>query len=173
MSYTAIAIFSLTVVMISTQVVSCEAAGGQGRASADGQRVVFHPADTPEEQRFALEQLVRHFEDEDPSTWPSALEAGRIKLAEADLNDDGIPERFVMADVNDWCGSAGCKSLLLQKRSGQWYLMGNPTLPEQATLVLKQKKFGYHKLYTGHGISTFKKGKTFEILDLETGEIIR
>ena len=53
--------------------------------------------------------------------------------------------------------------------------MGSPSLPEEAeaTFVLEDKRFGYHKLHTGHGISTFKDGETFEILDLETGEVIR
>ena len=38
---------------------------------------------------------------------------------------------------------------------------------------MTEKRFGYHKLYTGDDIYTFRNGKTYEILSLEDGRIIR
>ena len=38
---------------------------------------------------------------------------------------------------------------------------------------MQEKRFGYHKVFTGDGIYTFRDGKTYEILDVETGQITR
>lgn len=55
-------------------------------------RLTFRAPTTTEEQQFAFAQLRRHVENEEPSVWRTALSNGWIKLAEADLNDDGVPE---------------------------------------------------------------------------------
>lgn len=167
--------FSTLRIVILCLMVSSKVLGGKDKVHPNREQVIFHTVTIPGEQRFALEQLTQNFEDEDPAIWPVALKAGQIKLAEADLNDDGVTERFIMAGISDWCGSVGCRTLLVQKIHGRWQLMGSPSLPEEAeaTFVLEDKRFGYHKLHTGHGISTFKDGETFEILDLETGEVIQ
>ena len=96
-----------------------------------------------------------------------------IDLAEADLNDDGIAERFIMPHMTDWCGTAGCRTLLMLERNGRWQLMGDPHLREEWTFILADKKYGYRELYTGDSIITFRNGRTFEIIDFELGEIIR
>jgi hypothetical protein len=53
------------------------------------------------------------------------------------------------------------------------YLWIGPVFSEEATIVMPEEKFGYHKLYTGEDIYTFRNGKTYEILDTETGTITR
>jgi hypothetical protein len=50
--------------------------------------------------------------------------------------------------------------------------MDNPYFSE-ITIVMEEKRFGYHKLYTADRIYTFRNGKTYEILSLEDGHITR
>ena len=52
-------------------------------------------------------------------------------------------------------------------------LMEMPVFSEEATIVMPEKRFGYHKLYTGDCIYTFRDGETYEMFDLEDGSIIR
>jgi len=41
-----------------------------------------------------------------------------VRLAKADINDDGVPERFYLLDDPGWCGSAGCRVFIVQSRDG-------------------------------------------------------
>ena len=41
------------------------------------------------------------------------------------------------------------------------------------TMIMTEKKFSYHKLYTADRLYTFRNGKTYEILDVKTGQITR
>lgn len=69
------------------------------------------------------------------------------------------------------CGSIGCDGLLLKKRRGQWTVMASLFISEEATIVMNDKRFGYHKLYTGDSIYTFRNGKTYDIQDTQDGSI--
>jgi len=41
-----------------------------------------------------------------------------VRLAKADINDDGVPERFYLLKDPGWCGSAGCTVFIVQGRGG-------------------------------------------------------
>jgi len=41
-----------------------------------------------------------------------------VRLAKADINDDGVPERFYLLEDPGWCGSAGCIVFIVQDRGG-------------------------------------------------------
>ncbi len=68
-----------------------------------------------------------------------------------------------MVERSGWCESIGCRGLLLQNRQGRWVFVDKPYISEEATIVMPEKRFGYHKLYSGDCIYTFRNGKTYEI----------
>lgn len=78
--------------VVVCQLVHSQSAQAQNEPLPDGTRLTFRAPTTTEEQQFAFAQLRRHVENEEPSVWRTALSNGWIKLAEADLNDDGVPE---------------------------------------------------------------------------------
>ncbi len=51
--------------------------------------------------------------------------------------------------------------------------MDKPNFPGDHVVVMQEKRFGYHKVFTGDDIYTFRDGKTYEILEVETGQITR
>lgn len=148
-------------------------------AIADGERlnhgktISFRNVSTQQEKQFAEEQIITHFRDESGPLFEGSISEWKLTLAEADLNDDGIPEKLVMINESYWCGSAGCQGLLLRKEGLQWSLITRPTISEERTVLLSEKMFGYHKLYTGGAVYTFKNGNVHQILDLDTNEVIK
>ena len=141
----------------------------------DGKEVNFRHLETQEERRFALEQLMRYAETPTSMNWPTAIKNGRIDIAEADLTDDGVPVRFIMEGIGEYCGSAGCETLLLHLDNGEWKKIVSGTMGY--ICVLNEKTNGWHRLYDGHGIITFKEnGEEDDYIGLDedtTTKIIR
>lgn len=132
-----------------------------------GKIISFHNASTPEERRFAEEQIITYFGDESEPLREDEVSGWKLKLAEADLDEDGIPEKFVMIDENYWCGSAGCQGLILRKDGSQWFLVGRPTISAEKTVLVNDRKGGYQKIYTGNYIYVFKNAKIHHVIDLD------
>lgn len=151
----------------------CQAASAANRTVPVGVPVYFQTVHAPEDVKFAREQLIRYLGVVPPMEWDRTLQSGQVKIARADLDDDGSHEIFIMVENSLWCGSVGCTGILLHKRKGNWDIMDQPNFPGDRVVVMQEKRFGYHKLFTGDGIYTFRNGKTYEILDVETRTITR
>ena len=78
----------------------------------------------------ALRAFARHY-IESAAYWPDLQSyqspKGRgfsldrdIAIGEADLNDDGVPERFLTVDNPLFCGASGCTTYVLQKSGRNW-----------------------------------------------------
>ena len=165
-TYKIVAILSVMILPIS------RSTGAFSKYYPPGSIVHFKTVTAPEDVEFARKYVGRYFEGEEPAAWDRAIRDGEIKIARADLDDDGVPEVFIKLGTSMWCGSSGCQGLLLQNRRGCWELVDKPTISEEATIIMTEKRFGYHKLHTGDDIYTFR-GKTYEILSLEDGRIVR
>lgn len=148
---------TISMILISTYAL--------GKDYPPGSIVHFKTVTTPADIQFARTYLRKYFEAEKPVAWVRAIREGEISIARTDLDDDGIQEVFIMLGTAMWCGSRGCQGLLLQNRRGKWELIDRPTISEEATIVMPEKQFGYHKLYTGEDIYTFRNGK--DIPDLK------
>lgn len=46
-----------------------------------------------------------------------------------DLNQDGVPEIFLQLGLGAFCGTAGCETILLQRRNGVWQEVSNLFTP--------------------------------------------
>jgi hypothetical protein len=46
-----------------------------------------------------------------------------VVLGKGDVDDDGIDERFYILNDPGWCGSRGCKFLVVQKRADKWNVL--------------------------------------------------
>jgi hypothetical protein len=146
-------------------------ADGSQESSPAGMPLEFVTVNTPEDIRFARLKLIRHLGVVQPAEWDRALRAGDVKIAKADLNDDGVPEIFIMIENSLWCGSIGCRGIIVQRIGEHWKEVGSPYFSD--AIVMTERIYGYHKLFTGDAIYTFRDGKTYEILDVETGQITR
>lgn len=157
----------------------------------DGDEIPFHVVTSPEEKKFALQALLNdaymsgderlekqpdgEYKSLKPRIfWPRAVERGDIRWGEADLDGDGVNERFIMAEVGELCGNdAGCETVILRKGKNGWKNVATTQLHEHGTYVLHETRFGWHRLYASLSIISFKNGRSFESEDLETGEITR
>lgn len=43
-----------------------------------------------------------------------------VKVGKGDIDDDGIEERFYIFNDPIWCGSSGCRIVILQKQGSAW-----------------------------------------------------
>lgn len=70
-----------------------------------------------------------------------------ILLGKADVNDDGIPERFYLFEDTDWCGSAGCMILIVGSGGHGPRLLCSVDGDEGGVLVTDRVTIhGYHEL---------------------------
>ena len=160
-------------VLVLTIFLLSQSANSADRSVPPGVPVYFVTVKAPEDVKFAREHLIKYLGVVGPAEWDRVLGSGQVKIARADLNDDGSQEVFIMAENSLWCGSIGCTGILLQKRRDCWDIMDKPNFPGDRVVVLQEKRFGYHKIFTGDDIYIFRNGKTYEILSLEDGHVTR
>lgn len=43
-----------------------------------------------------------------------------VQVGKGDIDDDGIEERFYIFDDPIWCGSSGCRIIILRKQAAAW-----------------------------------------------------
>lgn len=121
--------------------------------------------------QFARKYLIRYMEGVKPAERDRALQAGEVEIARGDLNDDGVPEVFLVGGNTLWWGSIGCRGVILQRGDGDWKEVGRPYF--SGAVVMKEKMYAYHKLFTGDAIYTFRNGEIYKILELEPRQITR
>jgi hypothetical protein len=88
-------------------------------------------------QQTSLRQFLRNF-DKSRST--------RYIAAFADINDDGIAEAIVYLMGKEWCGSAGCNTLILSRNGNSWKLISKITITRPPIRVLHRKTNGWHDI---------------------------
>lgn len=144
---------------------------GFGGSLPPGTQLEFKTVTRPQDVQFARKYLIRYMEGVKPAEWDRALQAGEVEIARGDLNDDGVPEVFLVGGNTLWCGSIGCRGVILQRGDGDWKEVGRPYF--SGAVVMKEKMYGYHKLFTGDAIYTFRNGEIYKILELEPRQITR
>lgn len=140
----------------------------------EGKDVTFRPLANDAERAFARDWLSRNAKDhEAPAFWRKAVDENRIRIATADLNDDGVVERLLMVADPAWCGTAGCSTFILKHERGGWTCPTETNMHETVR-VLDEKRNGWHRLIAGTAVQTFDKhGRVLESVDLATGEVVR
>jgi hypothetical protein len=68
-----------------------------------------------------------------------------IQIGEADLNDDGLPERFLIIDNPLFCSASGCTTYVLQKYGRNWRILLQNNVRAEIR-VLDETDSGYHRL---------------------------
>lgn len=112
-----------------------------------GRLVVFHNTLSAQEREFVRTSPL--FKDE-RADWLNAVKRGEVHWAEADLNDDGRPERLIILQNAGWCGSAGCVMRILSLKAGRWRLLAEADGEPGYVRVLPQTDGGWHRLGYGH-----------------------
>jgi len=70
-----------------------------------------------------------------------------VRLGKADVNDDGVPERFYLLDDSVWCGSAGCRLLVVANSGSGGRLLCSVSGGETGLVVTDRVTIhGYHEL---------------------------
>ena len=68
-----------------------------------------------------------------------------IAVGEADLDDDGVPERFLTIDNPLFCGATGCTTYVLKKDGTRWHILLQNNVRAEIR-VLATTDGGYHRL---------------------------
>jgi hypothetical protein len=72
--------------------------------------------------------------------------ATRYIVAFRDLNDDGISEAIVYLLGREWCGSAGCNTIILRRGGDSWKMIANIRITRPPIAVLRSKSNGWHNI---------------------------
>ena len=72
--------------------------------------------------------------------------AARYVAAFHDLNGDGTPEAIVYLQSNQWCGSAGCNTLILSRYGASWKVVTNISITNPPIRVLASSSKGWHNI---------------------------
>lgn len=72
--------------------------------------------------------------------------ATRYMVGYFDLNADGKSEAIVRLIGNEWCGSGGCNTLILQRTASSWRVVTNITITQLPIRVLAETSHGWHKI---------------------------
>jgi hypothetical protein len=85
-------------------------------------------------QRYLAEA---HSDDREPTRYSSAL---------VDLRDDGTKEFIVYVTGSSWCGTGGCRTLLLASRGSSYRVVTHITITRPPIRVLTAKSNGWHDI---------------------------
>lgn len=126
-------------------------AGNAVAQDAGGRLLPFHSHLSGEERRFIQTSPLLHGERD---AWLAALKRDKVFWADVDLNDDGQPERLLLLQTSQWCGSDGCllRILTQQGRSG-WRQLADISAEPGAISLLPEADGGWHRL--GYGRQPF------------------
>ncbi len=95
------------------------------------------------ELKESLEQFLQ-------STYRDDIKYGaKIKYYAAfrrDLNDDKKLEAIVYMYGNGFCGSGGCRTLIIERDKDSWKSRGEITITWPPIIVLRDKNYGWHSI---------------------------
>ncbi len=78
-----------------------------------------------------------------------ALLRRNIFWADVDLNDDGVPERLIMIEHTETCGSKGCSLTIFRLNGGRWVRFADITGRRQVLSILPESDFGWRRIDNG------------------------
>jgi hypothetical protein len=70
----------------------------------------------------------------------------RFSSYDSDLKDDGTQEVIVYVSGQSWCGSGGCKMLVLEPKGSSYAVIAKTTLSRLPIRVLDSKSHGWHDI---------------------------
>jgi hypothetical protein len=122
-------------------------------------KIAFSKLTDPAEFALARELLSPHVKpsDYDPSKhfdfwgkpWPDTLDGflrAAVHFGRGDLNDDGVDEMFYYFEGPGYCGSAGCWTLIFEKRDSGWIEICGTSAGDGLTITDWVSKGGYREL---------------------------
>lgn len=86
---------------------------------------------------------------EDRAYWPDTYEKYLrefVRVARGDINDDGVDEIFYYIKNPGYCGSAGCWSLIFERRGEEWKLICGTSFVGSVTITDWVSEGGYREL---------------------------
>lgn len=89
-------------------------------------------------RRFLQDYLAEsHSDDREPT---------RYSFAFVDLRDDGTKEVIVHVTGSSWCGTGGCRTLVLTPRGSSYRVIAQVTITRPPVRVLAAKSNGWHDI---------------------------
>lgn len=137
---------------------------GSGRAEQGEIYPRFHNIDDPSIMQFAV-TFLRKF-DKQFFEGERGLDRIRrdVEVAEADIDDDGIPELFLVIENAYYCGTAGCIAFIFKKNATGYELICGAELDTQygggtGSAILPEKDFGIHRIRAAEAIIHWYAGQ--------------
>ncbi len=123
-------------------------AGGAAAQDAKGRLLRFHNHLSNAEKHFIQTSPLFHEYRRD---WIAGLKYNKVFWVEADLNDDGQPERLILLRLSEWCGnSSGCwLRIFTQQGKKGWRELADISAEPEALSLLPETDGGWHRLDYG------------------------
>lgn len=104
---------------------------------------------TPQQQA-ADASLMSHLrtilKTSDSTSEETAATATKVQIAWVDLNEDKRPEAIVYVEGRGWCGSGGCRLLVLEQHSDTFRNRGRLSVTRTPIALLSERSSGWRKL---------------------------
>jgi hypothetical protein len=111
------------------------------------------------------EEGVRQFLVEYIESEHGQVDGARYEVGFSDLNGDGIKEAIVYLSGREWCGTAGCQTLVLTRSRDSYRLAGRILATRPPIRVLYRKEHGWRTLgawVRGTGVSAYEAAFPFD-----------
>lgn len=78
--------------------------------------------------------------------WAKVTDVPSYEYALIDLNDDSVLDAVVLISDMDYCGSGGCKMVVLRGKPGGFVVLSSSTVTREPVFVLPEVRYGWHTL---------------------------
>jgi len=103
----------------------------------------LHSADPDESLKSFLQTYLK---SSPPSEWDRTT---RYVRAFFDLDGDGKPEAIVYVSGRAWCGTGGCRMLILQRNGSSFQVVARTTVTRPPIRVLETSTHGWRDVSVG------------------------
>jgi hypothetical protein len=101
------------------------------------QKAPPRPSDTEGSIKQFLKEFDKRFDDDKTTRYVLALQ---------DLNGDEVPEGLVYLMGNEWCGSGGCTTLILQRNGSAWRIVRKILITRPPIYLFADTSHGWHNI---------------------------
>lgn len=126
--------------------------------------IKFHHIKDPALLKFAVSFYQKRNYDEFKGKRGLQLLRKELEVFEADIDDDGVPELFLLLEDIGYCGTAGCEAQIFKKTATGYELICETSLASElnsgtGSPILPETEHGFHRIEAPEAIIHWNEHK--------------